>query len=297
LYDFLFESSNLPWNGSSSESLVYRGVNKCWYDLVPSLFRNDNLSIVYKNIYNRNINDNSGAEKVIEGRKAEYIVVSEFVRRANELGLYIPHMNDVISRYEDFYQQWPPKNMIEQMSFAQHYGLPTRLLDWTFDPLVALFFAVSGSNNSDSALWILNTDDVNYINTLISFEKYNSNKAEPFLKTLVPTYFENDNVLAQRGLFTYISEAPLEKNNNGEYIKAEEDIDAFERNDVVQYFQHLCKSYITLKDPILFKLTISKKLFEEIRKMLNKLGYSKNRLFPSYDSIAANILEDYCRGE
>jgi hypothetical protein len=83
LYDFLFESSNLPWNGSSSESLVYRGVNKCWYDLVPSLFRNDNLSIVYKNIYNRNINDNSGAEKVIEGRKAEYIVVSEFVRRAN----------------------------------------------------------------------------------------------------------------------------------------------------------------------------------------------------------------------
>jgi len=39
----------------------------------------------------------------------------------------------------------------------QHYGLPTRLLDWTDSPLVATYFAAQDRNcqNEDAALWAL----------------------------------------------------------------------------------------------------------------------------------------------
>jgi len=42
-------------------------------------------------------------------------------------------------------EQWPPKMLWSMMALAQHYGVPTRLLDWSLRPLVAAYFAAEGA--------------------------------------------------------------------------------------------------------------------------------------------------------
>lgn len=66
-----------------------------------------------------------------------------------------------IAIFNEFQRNLPAYSSIDVsdlwgvMSLAQHHGLPTRLLDWTTNPLVALYFSCESEADDDSAVWVV----------------------------------------------------------------------------------------------------------------------------------------------
>ncbi|MFA1674263.1 FRG domain-containing protein [Rhizobium mongolense] len=59
-----------------------------------------------------------------------------------------------------------PSEDLELLFLMQHYGVPTRLLDWTENPFIALFFALEnslmrGAEEHDAVVWVLNPLELN----------------------------------------------------------------------------------------------------------------------------------------
>ncbi|WP_288379821.1 FRG domain-containing protein [uncultured Massilia sp.] len=109
---------------SLGQNMLYRGHSSRAYELIPSLGRH----VAYRN-----------GEKCDPNylRQREIQVLEDF------RGSSVPYIAD------------RNRTMLDVMSQAQHHGIPTRLMDWTTNPLVALYFAVkSVKTETDGVVYV-----------------------------------------------------------------------------------------------------------------------------------------------
>jgi len=87
-----------------------------------------------------------------------------------------------------------PLNNDEIWSIGQHHGLYTPLMDWTFSPYVAIFFALQGESPSGTrSIWALESTVIDKIN------KEDAQNIQ--LEIINPQGNENHRLISQRGLF------------------------------------------------------------------------------------------------
>ena len=104
---------------------LFRGVAKKEYQLIPSIARNAKFP-------------STEAAKVFLQQREEKTV-------------------EMLQGMAPPYLQKEPQSYIEWVTIAQHFGAKTRLLDWSKNCLVALFFAIEKHPDSDGAIYIFRT--------------------------------------------------------------------------------------------------------------------------------------------
>lgn len=294
-YDFItvdemFEFFS-PWrNNSGLEGFIFRGHSQDSYELVPSALRLHNVDWFWKIC---------GLGRPIEPQhnwqrwqiRAEYSILRDFYRLADQKGLDVPvceriRLNlaqdfDLFDLHNPYHSDiWLPKDMEETAGLAQHYGIPTRLLDWTYDVFVALYFAFTGAIEKEGKLevWALNKEYISYLKPTVN--RIN-------IDFITPHYSNNPNLNAQRGLFTHwptkmpalIEEMQLFHNNVVPLV------DRRPLNVLV------AESYQNKDNIPLFKrFTLPCSQAKKGCIILSKLGYDAARIFPGYNGVAAHLL-------
>jgi hypothetical protein len=83
--------------------------------------------------------------------RSDYRNVTSLARLEGDYPALERHLLRNFRKYA--YSRAPGPTTWDWLALGQHHGLPTRLLDWTFSPLVALHFATATWPDQDAVLW------------------------------------------------------------------------------------------------------------------------------------------------
>jgi hypothetical protein len=211
-------------------------------------------------------------------KEAEFVALMEFLSLSEHVGLQIPGVHNWLSYWNPFRNEvgshtgnmdWPPPDLLESLALAQHHGVPTRLLDFTFDPLIAAFFAAdpwfqsTGRDQTDPA-----TDLAVWCLDLESFNLATVDSGRPFQTLIVPRE-RNSYLAAQKALFL-LPTHPMDY-------------------DVGRSIEERIALRAVPGRPALTKYTVPTAEAAELMDRLSELEIDRAHLMPSFDGVVAEL--------
>lgn len=268
--------SELGQNGEGKRRLYFRGQSKRaieGYPLTPSVAR-------YKHL---------GSLSLPEREQKECEVLETF---SNHLLTYVQHR---------------PLTAWEELAIAQHHGLPTRFMDWTTNPLVALYFAVrnTGGRKEDSAVYVLISNPKRYADLkrghTIQVKPVGDAASETIPKSEVDAYED----------FGAVDVSPDTSSTNTDSVNIDTELSAefgpqelptpFKISENIIYDPPHVSPRIRAQDGVLLacwqpmqpldekdylEIVVKQAAHEDIRRRLDQYGVFDKQLFPDLDGIA-----------
>ena len=217
-------------------STIYRGVSNISYKLLPKV----------------------GREKTLKNYNEENLY--------NVLDDYEQSILEEFQKYAIPFVQKTPESPWEWWAIAQHYGLPTRFLDWTKNPLVALYFAIENcSLEEDAVVYAANS------------KQFNSNidlndTPDPLGISEVYLYYPphiNQRIVVQSGIFTVHNNPQLPLN------ETEKPSDKIDKRKGEKYS--------------IDKIILKKESKKSLKKVLNLYGINEATIYPGLEGIARHL--------
>lgn len=287
LFDFI-NPVKLSQIGVDISDYIFRGEGSLRYKLIPSACRDGNRKVLEELSKYRIVNPEYNLDKhVIYTR--ELRTLRDFYINSDIQGMRIPDINawrgGIVNKHSDPIhfdiecngKEWMLPDLYEVAALAQHYGLPTRLLDWSYNIYTALFFAAIGALNKYSqqdyfVLYFLNHFCIS------SGQGY----LDKNLELIRPIYSGNVNLKAQEGLFSV-----------RKLISPEDDLIPLD-----EYLQINSKNF--LAGNLILKLVIPHTECYLTLNALNNLRVNEMKLFPGFEGIVKyqkRISKDYSNNE
>lgn len=220
---------------------LYRGVSDSDYKLIPKIGRRWNLS-----------------SELLIG--IEQMMLDKF-----KSGAY-RHLEKI------------PKSNLEWLTIAQHYGANTRLLDWTTNPLVALYFACRVNDKSHGSVYCSGQPKK-------LEKKYFENPFSVEGVWYVEPVISSERISNQRSIFT-ISEKTLDELTEGVVLKII--IDSSFKKIIISQLNTYGISEISLfpgiegaarESNFVYDLFYPVKNENKLRELMAKLDEENNKLF------------------